>query len=140
MQSKATTVEQYVSEVSEDKAAAFKKLWAISKKNIPKGFEACISYGMIGFVVPHSLYPKGYHCDPKLPLPFVALAAQKNFIAFYHMGVYAKKELYDWFVNEYPNDKDRISSIDYLVKIQHIKKRKHKITLPIFPEPFESKF
>lgn len=102
MQSSATTVEQYLDEVPEDKSAAFKKLWTTVKKNIPKGFKACISYGMIGFVVPHTLYPKGYHCDPKLPLPFAGIAAQKNFIAFYHMGVYAKPDLYKWFVNEYP--------------------------------------
>lgn len=102
MQSASTTVEQYLDEVSEDKSAAFKKLFTTIKKNIPKGFKACISYGMIGFVVPHTLYPKGYHCDPKVPLPFVSIAAQKNFIAFYHMGVYAKPDLYNWFVSEYP--------------------------------------
>ncbi len=102
MQSTATKVEQYLDEVSEDKSAAFKKLYAVVKKNIPKGFKACISYGMIGFVVPHALYPKGYNCDPKLPLPFVSIASQKNFIAFYHMGIYANPDLYKWFVNEYP--------------------------------------
>jgi hypothetical protein len=57
---------------------------------------------MLGYVVPHSLYPAGYHCDPKLPLPFAGLASQKNSINFYHMGLYANKELYDWFVGEYP--------------------------------------
>lgn len=102
MQSKATTVEQYLSEVPEDKAAAVKKLWTVAKKNAPKGFKTGISYGMIGFVVPHSIYPKGYHCDPKLPLPFASVAAQKNFIAFYHMGIYAKPDLLKWFVDEYP--------------------------------------
>lgn len=102
MQSAATTVEQYLDEVPEDKSVAFKKLWAVTKKHIPKGFKSGVSYGMIGFVVPHTLYPKGYHCDPKLPLPFAGLAAQKNFIAFYHMGVYAKPDLYKWFVSEYP--------------------------------------
>lgn len=61
-----------------------------------------MSYGMIGYVVPHSVYPAGYHCDPKLPLPFINLASQKNFIALYHMGLYADAELLEWFTAEYP--------------------------------------
>lgn len=102
MQSKATTVSDYLNNISEDKAESFKKLRDIINKNIPKGFSEEINYGMIGYVVPHSLYPDGYHCDPKLPLPFVAIAAQKNFIALYHMGIYASPELLDWFTSEYP--------------------------------------
>lgn len=74
----------------------------IIKEKIPKGFQETISYGMIGYVVPHSRYPDGYHCSPELPLPFMNIASQKNFVAVYHMGVYAKKELLDWFTNEYP--------------------------------------
>ncbi|NNK71007.1 MAG: DUF1801 domain-containing protein, partial [Flavobacteriaceae bacterium] len=65
-------------------------------------YEETISYGMIGWVVPHSIYPGGYHCDPKLPLPFMSIASQKNFIAVYHMGIYASKDLMDWFTSEYP--------------------------------------
>lgn len=57
---------------------------------------------MPGYVVPHEIYPAGYHCDPKLPLPFVAIASQKNFIAFYHMGIYAIPELQKWFTTEFP--------------------------------------
>ncbi len=102
MQSKATSVEQYINEVSVEKSEAFKKLWEVISKNIPKGFAQGISYGMIGYSVPHSIYPDGYHCDPKLPLPFVGLAAQKNFIALYHMGIYASPELLAWFTSEYP--------------------------------------
>lgn len=60
------------------------------KKNLPKGFQEGMTYGMIGYVIPHSLYPKGYHCDPKQALPFINIASQKNFVAFYHMGLYAK--------------------------------------------------
>ena len=71
------------------------------RKGIPSDFEECISYGMIGFVVPHSLYPKGYHCDPKLPLPFISIANQKNSINLYHMGIYANADLLDWFVDSY---------------------------------------
>ncbi|MCC6837751.1 MAG: DUF1801 domain-containing protein [Bacteroidia bacterium] len=102
MQSKATTVDQYLKNISEDKAEGFSKLRDAINKNIPKGFSEEINYGMIGYVVPHSLYPDGYHCDPKLPLPFVAIAAQKNFIALYHMGIYASPELLAWFTTEYP--------------------------------------
>lgn len=102
MQSKATTIDQYLKNISEDKAEGFSKLRDTIKKNIPKGFSEEINYGMIGYVVPHSIYPDGYHCDPKLPLPFVAIAAQKNFIALYHMGIYASPELLAWFTSEYP--------------------------------------
>ncbi|HNL71683.1 MAG TPA: DUF1801 domain-containing protein, partial [Leptospiraceae bacterium] len=65
-------------------------------------FEETISYGMISYVVPHSLYPEGYHTDPKQPLPFISLASQKNFIALYHMGIYADEKILHWFVTEYP--------------------------------------
>lgn len=92
----------YIKNVSTDKKEAFNALRALILKNLPKGFEECMSYGMIGYVVPHTLYPSGYHCDPKLPLPFLSIAAQKNFIAVYHMGIYAKPELLSWFMNEYP--------------------------------------
>ncbi|MGV3640687.1 MAG: DUF1801 domain-containing protein, partial [Adhaeribacter sp.] len=60
------------------------------------------SYGMIGYVVPHSLYPAGYHCDPKQPLPFMGVASQKNFVSVYHMGLYSDPELLNWFTGEYP--------------------------------------
>ena len=102
MQSKATTPEQYLSELPEDRKEAMLKLRNAIKENLPQGFEEVISYGMLGYVVPHSIYPSGYHCDPKLPLPFINLASQKNFIALYHMGIYADKNLESWFVFEYP--------------------------------------
>jgi len=102
MQSKATSVQEYVDALPEDRKQAITMLRKVIVQNIPKGFEEVMSYGMIGYVVPHSLYPKGYHCNPKLPLPFVNIASQKNFIAVYHMGVYADKDLLTWFVNEYP--------------------------------------
>lgn len=102
MQSKTNSVKDYLSEIPKERAVAFNTLRETILKNIPKGFEETISYGMIGYVVPHTLYPKGYHCDPKLPLPFISIASQKNFIALYHMGIYANPELLNWFVNEYP--------------------------------------
>ena len=102
MTSKATSVDQYINEAPEDRRAALQKLRSIILENLPEGFQEEISYGMIGYVVPHSIYPKGYHCTPELPLPFMSFASQKNSINFYHMGLYAKPELYDWFVAEYP--------------------------------------
>ena len=78
------------------------KLRKIFLKNLPEGFVEGMGYGMIGYDVPHSIYPKGYHCNPKQPLPFLGMASQKNFIAVYHMGIYASDELLEWFTNEYP--------------------------------------
>ena len=96
MQSKAATVDEYIEELPEDRKAAMKKLRAVIKKNLPKGFQECMGYGMIGYVVPHSKYPAGYHCNPKLPLPFMNIASQKNFIAIYNMGVYGSPKLLKW--------------------------------------------
>ncbi len=101
MQSKANSVEEYLKEVPTERQIPMKKLRDIIKKNIPKGFKENMGYGMMGYEVPHSIYSDGYHCDPKQPLPFMGLASQKNFIAIYHMGIYADKKLYDWFVDEY---------------------------------------
>lgn len=102
MTSKATSPEEYISELPEDRKAAIIKLRETVLNNLPEGFQEGMSYGMVGYVVPKSVYPAGYHCSPELPLPFMSFASQKNFIAFYHMGIYAKKELLDWFVAEYP--------------------------------------
>ena len=101
MQSAAVTTEQYLKELPPDRQEALAKLRTEILKNLPKGFEEEMTYGMIGYVVPHSLYPPGYHCDPKLPLGFMSMASQKNFVAVYHMGIYGDEKLYDWFVNEY---------------------------------------
>lgn len=101
MQSKATTVEQYIDELPDDRKKAIMELRKVIKKNLPKGFKEEMGYGMIGYVVPHSLYPKGYHCNPTLPLPFANLASQKNAITFYHMGVYGSPGLLKWFTDEY---------------------------------------
>lgn len=92
----------YISKLPEERREAMSRLRQTILDNLPKGFEETMSYGMIGYVVPHSIYPDGYHCTPELPLPFMSIASQKNFVALYHMGIYADKELYDWFVAEYP--------------------------------------
>jgi len=102
MPSKAKNPEEYLSELPEDRLGPMQELRKVILKNLPKGFEEQMSYGMIGYVVPHSIYPDGYHCSPELPLPFLSIASQKNFIAVYHMGVYSNPELYEWFVGEYP--------------------------------------
>ncbi|MGG7034935.1 MAG: DUF1801 domain-containing protein [Flavobacterium sp.] len=101
MQSSAKTVDEYLNEIPQERKPYFMKLRETILKNIPKGFSEEMNYGMLGYVVPHSIYPKGYHCNPKLPLPFVNIASQKNFIALYHMGIYANPELLNWFVSEY---------------------------------------
>ncbi len=97
MQSKATTVEAYIAELPEDRQKAISKLRSVIKKNIPKGFKEGMGYGNMGWVVPHSIYPAGYHCNPKDPLPFMGLASQKNSINLYHMGIYADPKLLKWF-------------------------------------------
>jgi len=99
MQSKATTVEQYLKELPADRLDAMNKLRKEILKNLPKGFKEEMSYGNIGYVVPHSIYPGGYHCDPKLPLPLMGIASQKNSINFYHMGIYADPKLMKWFTD-----------------------------------------
>ncbi len=101
MQSKATTVAAYMAELPDEHKAAMQQLRTIINKNLPKGFKEEMSYGMIGFVVPHSIYPPGYHCSPNLPLPFISIASQKNFIALYHMGIFATPVLLQWFTTQY---------------------------------------
>jgi len=98
----ALTPDSYIASLPEDRQEALNKLRKLFKKNLPKGFEETIGYGMIGYVVPHKLYPNGYHCDSKLPLPFLSVASQKNSISVYHMGLYADEQLLQWFTTEYP--------------------------------------
>lgn len=97
MTSAAATVEEYIAQLPEDRKAIIEKLRKVMKKNLPKGFKEEMGYGMMGYVVPHSLYPSGYHCNPKLPLPFMGMASQKNNISVYHMGLYADAKLMQWF-------------------------------------------
>ncbi len=102
MHYKANSPEEYIKQLPEERQPVIIKLRQVISKNIPKGFQEQMSYGMIGWVVPHSIYPDGYHCDTKLPLPFMSIASQKNFVALYHSGIYADTKLHDWFVTEYP--------------------------------------
>ncbi len=102
MQIQAATPDEYIEKIPEDRQEAMSKLRSVIKENLPAQFQETMSYGMIGYVIPHSIYPAGYHCTPELPLPFMNIANQKNFIGVYHMGIYADKELLDWFVSEFP--------------------------------------
>ncbi len=102
MQSAAKTPEEYMAELPTERKEAVAKLRTVIQENLPQGFSEIMNYGMLGYVVPHELYPSGYHCDPKQPLPFLGLASQKNSINFYHMGIYADPVLLDWFVTEFP--------------------------------------
>ena len=102
MQYKATSPEDYISQVPEERQETLNKLRQVINTNLPKGFKEGIQYGMIGYFVPHSIYPDGYHCTPSEPLPFMSFASQKNSVNLYHSGIYAVPEIHDWFVNEYP--------------------------------------
>ena len=107
MKIEANSVEEYIGKCPEERQEALKKLRQTILDNLPEGFEEQMNYNMPGYVVPHSIYPTGYHCDTKMPLPFANFASQKNFVAFYHMGVYADPEVLDWFVGEYPKYSSR---------------------------------
>jgi len=96
-----TSVDQYISALPEEKQRVISQLRQTVLDNLPAGFSECINYNMIGYVVPHQLFPAGYHCDPTLPLPFMNLAAQKSHYGFYHMGIYAMPELESWFRARY---------------------------------------
>ena len=102
MKASGKTVEEILNNLPADRTEPFHKLHDVIVKNLPKGFEPAISYGGLGYVVPHTLYPAGYHCKPSEPLPFAGIASQKNSINFYHMGIYADPKLLNWFVSEYP--------------------------------------
>ena len=102
MESEATTVNEYVNGLPEDRKAAIERLRTAVNSNLEGPFEEVISYKMLGWVIPKTDYPSGYHCSPELPLPFINLASQKNYIALYHMGVYADEDLLQWFQAEYP--------------------------------------
>ncbi len=102
MKIEASSIKEYLDALPEDRKKAMTKLRTVIRKNIPKGFKEQLNYGIPGWVVPHSKYPDGYHCDPKLPLPFMNIASQKNFVALYHSGIYADPKINKWFVTEYP--------------------------------------
>jgi len=97
----AKSVNDYFDKIPDERKIAMNKLRVIINTNLPSGFEEQLGYGMPSWVVPHSIYPNGYHVTPQLPLPFMSLASQKNFIGLYHMGIYADQELLQWWTSEY---------------------------------------
>lgn len=107
MKSDAETPENYVEQAPQDRREALKKLRDVIVANLPEGFSEGMQYGMVGYFVPHEIYPPGYHCNPSLPLPFMSFASQKNSINFYHMGMYADPELLNWFQTEFPKHSKR---------------------------------
>lgn len=107
MKIEVTTVDDYLNQLPSDRKEAINKLREVISKNLPFGFVEEINYGMIGYVVPHSIYPAGYHCNTKLPLPFINIANQKNFIGFYHMGIYSQSEILDWFTTSWAKHSKR---------------------------------
>ncbi|EDM44853.1 hypothetical protein SCB49_01994 [unidentified eubacterium SCB49] len=102
MQYKAHTIDAYIDQLPEERQVVLHKLRKIANDKLPNGFQETLNYNMPAWVVPHSAYPDGYHCDPKLPLPFLSIASQKNFIAIYHMGIYSDPKVLDWFTTAYP--------------------------------------
>jgi len=101
MQIQAKNPEDYIKKLPEERQTAISNLRKAILDNLPPGFTETISYGMIGYVVPHTIYSKGYHTDPGQALPFMGIASQKNYISVYHMGIFADKNLYDWFIGEF---------------------------------------
>ena len=128
MQYREDSLVNYINQLPEERKEPVNKLREVIKANLPKGFEEGINYGMIGYYVPHSLYPAGYHCDPKLPLPFMNIASQKNSINLYHMGIYALPELHDWFLSEYPNyAKRKLDMGKSCIRFKHLEDIPYKL-------------
>ena len=97
-----SSIETYLNSLSKDRKESVQKIIKVVEDNIPFGYSKIMNYNMPSFVIPHSIYPDGYHVTPVLPLPFIGVASQKNHIGFYHMGLYANPKLLDWFISEYP--------------------------------------
>jgi len=117
------TVDAILENIPEERKEAFNRLHQIIVDHVPAGLEPGISYGNLGYVVPHSLYPAGYHCKPSEPLPLAWIASQKNSINFYHMGIYADPKLMDWFVAEYPKHSNQ--KLDIGKSCMRFKKPEH---------------
>lgn len=120
---KITSLQTYLNQLPADRQAPIDKLRQTIKKFLPPGFEEQLSYGMIGYVVPHQIYPEGYHCNPKLPLPFLNLASQKNYIALYHMGLYADPKFMHWFKSNYRQmGKEKLDMGKSCIRFKNIEK------------------
>ena len=148
MTSKAETVKQYLDELPEDRREAIQAVREVILKNLPEGYEEGMQYGMIGYYVPHSLYPKGYHCDPKQPLPFASLASQKNHMAVYLFCIYSSDEDREWFIEEYKKTGMRMDLGKSCVRFKKLEnlplpligKAVKKMTVKKFIAAYESAF
>lgn len=123
MQSGAATVDEYLAELPEDRRQAISTVRDEILKNLPQGYEEQMIYGMIGYVVPFSLWPAGYHCDPKLPLTYAALASQKQHMAVYLMNIYMTNDSESWFISEYKKTGKRMDigkSCVRFKKLEHL--------------------
>jgi hypothetical protein len=118
-----SAVETILENIPEERKEAFERLHQIIVDHLPAGLEPGLSYGNLGYVVPHSLYSAGYHCKPSEPLPLAWIASQKNSINFYHMGIYADPKLMDWFIAEYP--KHSTQKLDMGKSCMRFKKPEH---------------
>jgi len=128
MKPNGSTVDEILSNLPPDRMEPFNQLHQVIIKNLPKGFESAISYGGLGYVIPHKLYPAGYHCKPAEPLPFAGIASQKGSINFYHMGIYADQKLLDWFVGEYPkHSKQKLDMGKSCVRFKKMDDIPHKL-------------
>ena len=96
------SIKDYTNSLTSDRKTTITQLISVIEQNIPKGFKKVMNYGMPSFVIPHTIYPNGYHCDTALPLPFIGVSNQKSSISLHHMGLYADPELLNWFKSEYP--------------------------------------
>ncbi|HMO34241.1 MAG TPA: DUF1801 domain-containing protein [Lacibacter sp.] len=128
MKANGKTVNEILSNLPKDRSEPFSKLHVVIVKNLPDGFEAAISYGGLGYIVPYTIYPAGYHCKPSEPLPFAGLASQKNSINFYHMGIYADPKLLEWFVTEYPkHTKQKLDMGKSCIRFKRLDEIPHKL-------------
>ena len=101
MKSQAKTVKEYLAGLPEERRRTVAAVRDVIRKNLPEGYEEGMQYGMIGYYIPHSIFPEGYHCDPAQPLPYACLASQKNHMALYLMCVYGDQGTRAWFEKAY---------------------------------------
>jgi uncharacterized protein YdhG (YjbR/CyaY superfamily) len=127
------TVADYLAALPEDRKTAIEHLRQTISENLPEGFAEIIDYGMIAYVVPHSTFPSGYHCDPKKPLPFISFGSQKNGLVLHHLGFYVSEELTAWFANEYPNhSKTKLDMGKGCVRFKKIDQIPHALLADLF--------
>ena len=122
------SIKGYINSLASDRKKTITQLINVIEQNIPKGFEKVMNYGMPSFVIPHSIYPDGYHCDNKLPLPFISISNLKSSISLHHMGLYANSELLNWFQSEYPkHSKTKLDMGKGCIKLKKVNEIPYKL-------------